>query len=151
MVLAGGVLIAGCSGSEKLGPDGTGGGAGAGAGGVGGAGGGGAPVTANTGATPAQAGRVERRSPANTGAAPAPAASPFPCGNASSDPCICGRPDASSAAAEACSELTACEAAGGVWRGGLGAWGTGGQCKSDDGGVLEVDGATAHVDGGARD
>ena len=67
----------------------------------------------------------------------------IPCGNASSDPCICDRPSSSSAAAQACSEKTTCEKAGGVWRGGAGEWGAGGTCERDSG--------TMSRDGSAKD
>ncbi len=141
MVLAGGVLLAGCGTNEKLGADATGGAAGAGTGGVGGA-----SQTANTGGGPGIGGAGGASTGGNTGSG----GFSIPCGNASPDPCICGRPDASSAAAEACSELTACQAAGGIWWSGTGPWGTGGQCKSD-GGVPVLDGGPAHAGGGSQD
>jgi hypothetical protein len=37
------------------------------------------------------------------------------CGNASPDPCICGRPDANADAAAACDAQLACQAAGGTY------------------------------------
>jgi hypothetical protein len=37
------------------------------------------------------------------------------CGNANPDPCICGRPEASSEAAAECQGEIACMARGGVW------------------------------------
>jgi hypothetical protein len=67
MVLAGGVLLAGCNNQVGAGSGGTGG-------------------------TPG-----------------------VPCGNASPDPCICGRPAASSAAFAECEAKTACEASGAAW------------------------------------
>ena len=47
------------------------------------------------------------------GGGPSPS-QPLPCGNANPDPCICGRPDASAAAAGACAAELACQAAGGT-------------------------------------
>ena len=38
-----------------------------------------------------------------------------PCGNANPDPCICGRPNASDAAAMQCDQKMACVADGGTW------------------------------------
>jgi hypothetical protein len=38
-----------------------------------------------------------------------------PCGNANPDPCICGKPDASAAAAALCDEEKACQAQGGTF------------------------------------
>jgi hypothetical protein len=38
------------------------------------------------------------------------------CGNASPDPCICGRPEASADAAAACQAEIACQAEGGSWQ-----------------------------------
>ncbi len=37
------------------------------------------------------------------------------CGNANPDPCICGRPEASAAAALECQGEIACQAVGGSW------------------------------------
>ena len=37
------------------------------------------------------------------------------CGNANGDPCICGRPEASAQAAEACAKKTACVGGGRDW------------------------------------
>jgi hypothetical protein len=129
MALAGGVLISGCGG-EGLGTSGTGGSNGTG-GAAGAAGTGGAAGAANTGGTLGTGGN-----------------SPFPCGNANPDPCICGRPDASSGAATACGQKTACEAAGGVWNySGVTAYG--GYCERD-GGTLLLDGATPKIDGGSN-
>jgi hypothetical protein len=70
MVLAGGVMLVGCSNDKLPGSDGS-----AGSGG-------------------------------GTG---------IPCGNANPDPCICGRPEASSVAAAECQGEMACTARGGVW------------------------------------
>lgn len=81
MVLAGGVLFAGCSNANLAG--GTGGTGGAGGMGGRGVSGGGNPS--------------------------------FACGNANPDPCICGRPDASSQSAADCQAEMACQAAGGVY------------------------------------
>jgi hypothetical protein len=41
-----------------------------------------------------------------------------PCGNASPDPCICGRPEESAAAFAECQSEKACNADGGIWVGG---------------------------------
>lgn len=38
-----------------------------------------------------------------------------PCGNANPDPCICGRPNASDAAAALCDEAKACQSQGGAF------------------------------------
>ena len=38
------------------------------------------------------------------------------CGNASPDPCICGRPEASAVAAMECAGEIACQAQGGSWQ-----------------------------------
>lgn|SRR5450631_70420 len=73
----------------------------------------------------------------------------IPCGNASSDPCICDRPSSSSAAAEACSEEKTCEKAGGVWQPGTGEWGSGGRCEHDSG-TTSPDGSANDADGGSR-
>jgi hypothetical protein len=80
MVLAGGVLFAGCGGENLSGAGGAGGNNGTG--GSNGTGG---------------------------------ASNLIPCGNASPDPCICGRPDADPMLAAQCQAKTACEAAGGSW------------------------------------
>jgi hypothetical protein len=37
------------------------------------------------------------------------------CGNANSDPCICGRPEASAAAADQCAQSRVCQSQGGYW------------------------------------
>jgi len=104
MVLAGGVLAAGCSGSGKLDTSGTGGIIG------------------------------------------------VPCGNGNPDPCVCDRPTTSTSAAEACSEKTSCESAGGTWMIGSGEWGAGGRCLGDGGILLLLDGsADAASDGGGHD
>ena len=73
----------------------------------------------------------------------------FPCGNANPDPCVCDRASSSSAAAEACSEETACQKAGGVWQPGTGEWGTGGKCEHDSG-TTSPDGSGHDDDGGPR-
>ena len=39
----------------------------------------------------------------------------IPCGNANPDPCICGRPEASAAAAASCQAEMDCQAIGGVF------------------------------------
>lgn len=74
---------------------------------------------------------------------PLPAGGGIPCGNASPDPCICDRPSSSSAAAEACSEQTACQKAGGVWQAGSGEWGVGGKCEHDSGMPPSLDGSAS--------
>lgn len=73
-----------------------------------------------------------------------------PCGNANPDPCVCDRPSSSSAAAEACSEETACQKAGGVWQRGSGEWGAGGTCQHDSG-TTPQDGSASDADGAPRD
>lgn len=54
----------------------------------------------------------------------------IPCGNANSDPCICGRPDESQAAQLACNQYRACTSDGGQW---------------SSGGQTDVDGASVSV------
>jgi hypothetical protein len=66
------------------------------------------------------------------------------CGNANADPCICGRPEASVAAAMACAEEMACQARGGTWV--LGLAGPSPACELPDGAVINV-----AVDGGHGD
>jgi hypothetical protein len=63
-----------------------------------------------------------------------------PCGNASPDPCICGRPEASAAAYAECQADRACVAAGGVWRAGT---------YSDQSGVTRA--SYCETDGGTDD
>lgn len=162
MVLAGGVLLAGCSsGGDTLGKGGTGGGGGAGgASGTGGStapdggrGGGNGGSVGGVGGSPGTAGGQTGSaggSAGSGGGTPGTGGLGFPCGNASPDPCICGRPDASSSAAEACAAVTACREAGGTWSPGTGDWGKNGQCKND-GGVLSLDGAADMVDGDSHD
>ena len=73
----------------------------------------------------------------------------IPCGNANPDPCVCDRPSSSSSAAEACSEKTTCEKAGGVWQSGTGEWGAGGKCEHDSG-MMSPDGSAKDDDGGSK-
>jgi hypothetical protein len=70
----------------------------------------------------------------------------IPCGNANPDPCVCDRPSSSSSAAEACSEKTTCEKAGGIWQSGTGDWGAGGTCEHDSG-TMTPDGSAKDDDG----
>jgi hypothetical protein len=147
MVLAGGVLVAGCGG-ESLGA--------AGAGGHSGSGGTGGtarmPALANTGGTAGNPGTGGVAGGSGTGGNPGSGGTlgtggnPIPCGNANPDPCICGRPEASAAAADLCVKWKACQAAGGEL---LSTGTTASPVCERDGGVVELgDGA---VDGGSRD
>ena len=126
MVLAGGVVVAGCSSSQLARPDaaGTGGTGGAGTGvrggGTGGSGGGGGGTggaaggagRSGNGAAPAAPARAERAAAAARAGAERAAAAVravgwdaivwIHCGNANPDPCICGRPDASASNAALC-------------------------------------------------
>ncbi|MFL5305336.1 MAG: hypothetical protein ACJ8F1_08985 [Polyangia bacterium] len=105
MVLAGGVVVAGCSSGQLAGPDaaGTGGTAsgygGSGTGGSGTGGAAGAPGSGGNGGAAGSGGTIFTP----------------PCGNANPDPCICGRPDASAGSAALCEQKMTCEAGGGVW------------------------------------
>ncbi|HVT06117.1 MAG TPA: hypothetical protein VHO67_01600 [Polyangia bacterium] len=128
MVLAGGVVIAGCSSSRLTPPHATGtGGSGPAAGGTGGTGGalatggavgaGGTPATggaAGTGGTLA-AGGAAGAGAGSGGGGTGGAGFPIPCGNANPDPCICGRPDASATDAALCAKKTMCVSSGGEW------------------------------------
>lgn len=139
MVLAGGVLFVGCGG-ENLGVRGSAGtdGAGATGGMAGGANTGGTGGLPGTGGTP------------STGGVTGSGGFSIPCGNANPDPCICGRPEASAAAAALCARSMACAAAGGELL-----------YNSDmpvspfcerDGGVVDLsDGAAPNADGSVRD
>jgi hypothetical protein len=135
MVLAGGVLVAGCGG-DRLGASGTGGNNGSG--GTGGTAG--MSGTANTGGTAGTSG---------TGGTPGTGGIGFPCGNANPDPCICGRPEASAAAADLCALSMACNAVGGelLYSG----MAVSPICERDGGVVDLSDGAAPKMDGGARD
>ena len=137
MVLAGGVVVAGCSSGQLGRPDaagtggantGTGGestgtgGASTGTGGAGtrGAGGAGTGGAGTGGArhggagTGGAAGGAGRSGTGGSGGAGGTIFS-FPCGNANPDPCICGRPDASASNAALCDQKMTCQKIGGVW------------------------------------
>jgi hypothetical protein len=117
MVLAGGVVVAGCSSGQLAGPDAAGtGGTGGTASGYGGSGTGGSGTGGAAGA-PGSGGSGGNAGMAGSGGAAGSGGTIFtpPCGNANPDPCICGRPDASASSAALCEQKMTCEAGGGVW------------------------------------
>lgn len=65
-----------------------------------------------------------------------------PCGNANSDPCICGRPQT------LCDAKKACEAAGGTWDSYM-TLDNGSQCLLVDAGVPDAPPSDAAVDAGS--
>jgi hypothetical protein len=145
MVLAGGVLVAGC-GSEAIRASGTGGTQGAGGSG----GTAGVPGAPNTGGSSGAPGSGGTAGMPGTGGIPGTGGGfSIPCGNANPDPCICGRPEASAAAADLCARSMACKAVGGqLLYNGMAASSI---CERDGAAVDLGDGAAPKVDGSARD
>ena len=147
MVFAGGVLVAGCGG-ERFGASGTGGNNGSG--GTGGtAGMAGIANTGGTAGTPGTGGTAGGGGIPGTGGSFGTGGIGIPCGNANPDPCICGRPEASAAAADLCVKSMACKAAGGelLYNG----MAVSPICERDGGVVDLSDGAAPKVDGSTRD
>lgn len=147
MVFAGGVLVAGCGG-ERFGASGTGGDNGSG--GTGGtAGTAGIANTGGTAGTPGTGGTAGGGGIPGTGGLFGTGGVGIPCGNANPDPCICGRPEASAAAADLCVKSMDCKAAGGqlLYNG----MAVSPICERDGGVVDLSDGAAPKVDGSTRD
>jgi hypothetical protein len=148
MVLAGGVLFAGCSDGGGL--NGTGGGSGnggasAGASGGGGSSGGGASGGGTSGGGTNGGGTSGS---GGSGGSGIPIGG-IPCGNASPDPCICGRDEGDPTLMAACAEAQTCVTIGGEWSWTFstnGGYPETGDCRVD-GGVVDV----SQGDGGSSD